>query len=167
LPSVTAIASDYLILDGTSTQLVATGAGTGGYYDWEPPFGLTDPTISNPMATINNPVTYTVIGTDINGCTDTALVTITVANTIVFPDGITPNGDGLNETWVIQLIKEFPDAVVQIYNRWGQKVFESVGYTEEWDGTMNGKKLPVGTYYYVIDLGPELEKFAGPITLMR
>ena len=166
-PDISIFTDDDLILTGGSAQLIASGAGAGGTYDWEPPFGLNDPTIANPIVSGIQGTTYIVTGTDVNGCADTAMISINVATTIIFPDGITPNGDGLNETWVIQLIQEFPDAVVQIFNRWGQKVFESVGYQDEWDGTMNGKKLPVGTYYYVIDLGPDQEKYTGPITLMR
>ena len=167
LPLITAFSQDDLILEGTSTRLVATGAGPGGQYDWNPPIGLDDPTLAGPTATLEKPSTYIVTGTDANGCVDTASVNIDVAKTVVFPEGITPNGDGLNDNWVIRLISEFPRAKVMIFNRWGQKVFESVGYSDSWDGTQNGKDLPVGTYYYVIDLGPGHERFTGPITLMR
>jgi len=167
LPDIDVIASDYLILEGTSTQLVASGAGTGGFYDWNPPIGLNDPTIYDPSATLDEATTYIVRGEDQNGCSDTASVRIDVASSIIFSDGITPNGDGLNDTWVIKLIEEFPGAKVYIYNRWGQKVFESTGYLSEWDGTSNNKKLPIGTYYYLIDLGPNQKKHTGPITIMR
>jgi gliding motility-associated-like protein len=167
LPEITAFSQDNLILQGTSTQLIATGAGPGGQYDWNPPIGLDDPTLAGPVATLVEPTTYIVTGKNANGCLDTASVNIDVGKTVVFPDGITPNGDGLNETWVIRLIDEFPNAKVMIFNRWGQKVFESEGYSDEWDGTRNGKKLPVGTYYYVIDLGPGNDQFSGPVTLMR
>ena len=167
LPDLVASTTDNLILENTTAQLTVSGAGMGAIYDWNPPIGLNDPTIQNPIVSATEGVTYFVTGTDLNGCSDTASVRIDVASTIVFPDGITPNGDGLNEFWVIQLIDEFPDANVKIFNRWGQKVFESKRYVDQWDGTNNGKKLPVGTYYYLIDLGPNQEKFTGPITLMR
>ncbi len=167
LPEISATASDYLILNGTTAKLQATGAGINGIYDWEPPVDLNDPTIENPVTSASEPTTYIVKGTDKNGCFDTALVRIDVASTIVYSDGITPNGDGLNDTWRIKLINEFPNATVHIYNRWGQKVFESSGYQNEWDGTRNNKKLPVGTYYYLIDLGPNMKKHTGPITIMR
>ena len=167
LPEITASANDYLILDGTSAQLQASGAGMNGLYDWEPPIGLDDPTIEKPLSSISEATTYIVKGTDKNGCFDTASVRIDVASTIVYSDGITPNGDGLNDTWGIKLINEFPNATVHIYNRWGQKVFESSGYQSEWDGTSNNKKLPVGTYYYLIDLGPNKKKHTGPVTIMR
>ena len=167
LPEITATTNNNLILEGTSAQLNATGAGTGGFYDWSPPLGLDDPTIPNPNASVVLGTTFFVTGTDINGCSDTSSLKIEVSSSIKFSDGITPNGDGLNEIWTIQLIEEFPGAVVKIYNRWGQEVFESVGYSERWDGTKKGKKLPVGTYYYFIDLGTDQKKYSGPITIMR
>jgi gliding motility-associated-like protein len=71
----------------------------------------------------------------------------------VFPNMITPNGDGQNDVWVLNNIGAiYPDVVVRIFNRWGNQVFESEGYTENWDGTHNGESLPMGTYYYVIEL---------------
>ncbi len=167
LPNLTATTSDNLILEGNSVILTASGAGAGGIYDWTPPTTLNDPTIYNPTSTPLETTLYTVTGTDANGCMDTAQVSITVATSIVFPDGITPNGDGLNDTWVIELIDEFPNNVVQIYNRWGQLVFENRGYLTQWNGLHKGKELPVGTYYFLIDLGDNMPKYTGPITLMR
>jgi gliding motility-associated-like protein len=92
-----------------------------------------------------------------------------VRPTIVFPDGISPNGDGANDTWVIDGIDLFPNCNVEVYNRWGELLFQSPGYKENWDGTFKGKALPVGTYYYIIDLGDPLfpDAYTGPITIMR
>lgn len=71
----------------------------------------------------------------------------------VFPNMITPNGDGQNDVWVLNNIGAIhPEVVVRVFNRWGNLVFESEGYTENWDGTHNGEPLPMGTYYYVIEL---------------
>ena len=56
---------------------------------------------------------------------------------------------------------------MEIYNRWGQLVFRSEGYLENWDGKMGDEELPVGTYYYIIDLGEGIEPLTGPVTLMR
>ena len=71
-----------------------------------------------------------------------------------------PNGDGVNEFFNIDCIETYPNNKVEIYNRWGNIVYEKRGYRNDWDGTSNGRvvvnesdKLPVGTYYYVIDLG--------------
>ena len=167
LPNLQAFSSDNLILEGNSVNLTVTGAGIGGVYDWNPPTSLNDPTIANPLATPLETTTYIVTGTDGNGCIDTAIVNVAVATSIIFSDGITPNGDGLNDTWVIDLIDEFPNNVVQVYNRWGQLVFNSKGYITDWDGLHNGQPLPIGTYYYLINLGDKMPKYTGPITLMR
>jgi gliding motility-associated-like protein len=71
----------------------------------------------------------------------------------VFPNMITPNGDGQNDVWVLNNIGAiYPEVVVRVFNRWGNLVFESEGYTQNWDGTHNGEPLPMGTYYYVIEL---------------
>ncbi|NER17328.1 gliding motility-associated C-terminal domain-containing protein [Spongiivirga citrea] len=73
-----------------------------------------------------------------------------------------PDGDGINDTWVIENITLFPNNNVQLFNRWGHEVFSAKGYSNNWEGTSTskhvigiGSKLPVGTYYYVIDLGQE------------
>ncbi len=67
------------------------------------------------------------------------------------PNTITPNGDGVNDTWKIDLIK-YPDAVVTIFDRWGEVVYTSTDYNNEWAGIdqRNGKKLPDGTYFYIL-----------------
>ena len=87
--------------------------------------------------------------------------------TLFFPSSFTPNGDGINEQYNVGGRSVDDIEYIAIYNRWGQKVFESAGYVSEWDGTINNKKLPIGTYYYLIDLGPNQKKHTGPITIMR
>ncbi|WP_422858711.1 PKD domain-containing protein [Flagellimonas sp. S174] len=71
-----------------------------------------------------------------------------------------PNGDGVNETFTIDCISRYPNNVLKVYNRWGNIVFEQRSYNNDWDGTSNGRatvqkgqQLPVGTYYYILDLG--------------
>ena len=68
------------------------------------------------------------------------------------PNAITPNNDGINDLWTIAGISDFQSAQVNVYDRWGQVVLKSIGYTQPWDGTNKGKFLPTGTYYYVIEL---------------
>lgn len=67
--------------------------------------------------------------------------------TIFIPNSFTPNGDGLNDTFGVygESIKQYS---MEIYNRWGEKVFESANINEQWDGTYNGKNVPEGTYVY-------------------
>ena len=87
---------------------------------------------------------------------------------ITFPTGFTPNGDGTNDVWNLYFIADFPNTTVTIFNRWGENIFESNGYTKPWDGTYKGEALPSGTYYYIIDLNdPQFEPMTGPITIIR
>ncbi len=164
LPSVDA-GEDVNIFEGGSTQLNATGAVS---YSWSPTTGLSDSTISNPVANPTITTTYYVTGTSTNGCIATDSVIVTVLPSIKFPDGISPNGDGSNDTWIIDFIEQYPENVVEIYNRWGELLFHAEGYEQNWDGTYNGKELPIGTYYYIIDLNDEeIKPFTGPITILR
>ncbi|RIA10382.1 gliding motility-associated-like protein [Flavobacteriaceae bacterium MAR_2010_72] len=71
-----------------------------------------------------------------------------------------PNGDGVNDTFIIDCIENYPNNKLEVYNRWGNQVFKQIRYNNSWKGTSNGRatisgsnKLPVGTYYYIIDLG--------------
>ena len=67
--------------------------------------------------------------------------------------GLSPNGDGNNDSWDIQGLVDYPDASVTVFDRWGQKVFSGTSQDLAWDGTTNGRECPTADYYYVIDLG--------------
>ena len=84
-------------------------------------------------------------------------------------DAITPNGDLMNDTWEILDIENYPKAIVKVFNRWGEIVHETSGggSYKAWDGTYESEQLPVGTYYYVIDLNNNEEPQTGPITIVR
>ena len=77
--------------------------------------------------------------------------------------------DGVNDTWSIDQIDQFPNCNVEIYNRWGTLLFRSVGYNEQWTGLFNEKPLPIGTYYFVIKLNDPLfpDPVTGPVTIIR
>jgi gliding motility-associated-like protein len=84
-------------------------------------------------------------------------------------EAITPNNDGFNDTWIPLDIESYEKSLVQVFSRWGSLVFESTGGTsyQPWDGTTKGAELPVGTYYYIIDLNTGDEPQTGPITIIR
>ena len=81
----------------------------------------------------------------------------------------TPNGDGVQDMWQVDDI--VGTASVRIYNRWGNLVFENLGgYDESWDGKYNGANVPVGVYYYVIELNNPaipLNEFSGTVQVLR
>jgi gliding motility-associated-like protein/uncharacterized repeat protein (TIGR01451 family) len=89
------------------------------------------------------------------------------------PEGFSPNGDGINDLFVIRGIDHFPGNTFMIFNRWGNKVFEASPYTNTWDGqsgmgmTIGGNDLPVGTYFYVLDLGDGTPVYKGTIYLNK
>ncbi|MCQ2959261.1 MAG: gliding motility-associated C-terminal domain-containing protein [Bacteroidales bacterium] len=88
------------------------------------------------------------------GCRERAIVFVDVYSSDFIPSGFTPNGDGINDTWVISYLINCPKAKVTVFNRWGTKVYENKYeyYSHPWDGTAsNGNPLPMGTYYYVIE----------------
>ncbi|MEP5615887.1 MAG: gliding motility-associated C-terminal domain-containing protein [Flavobacteriaceae bacterium] len=79
---------------------------------------------------------------------------------LIIYNEFSPNGDGVNEFFTIDCISRYPNNVLSIYNRWGNIVYEQRSYNNDWDGVSNGRAtvqkgdlLPVGTYYYVLDLG--------------
>ena len=161
--------ADVTIIVGSSVQLNAAGGIQGSTYEWSPTVGLSDTISASPLATPKVTTTYHVKITNPSGCFATDSITITVLPTVVFPSGITPNGDGVNDEWQIDGIEAYKNCEVEVYNRWGEKLFSSPGYVDKWNGTYKGKPLPVGTYYYVINLHDEVntENYTGPITIVR
>lgn len=147
-----------------------SSGGTPPYdYSWLPLNGLDDPTIPNPVALPAQTTWYTITVTTADGCIGSDSVEVTVVPLIEYISGFTPNGDGINETWQIDYVEQFPDIDVEIYNRWGQLLFKSHGYTTPWDGTFNGEPLPIGTYYYIIVLNhPKFpDPITGPVTIVK
>jgi len=155
---------DQTIIVGRKAQLAATGGET---YRWSPATDLSDPNIAAPLATPSTTTTYTVTVVTADGCTFTDEVTITVLPLITVTNAITLNGDGINETWYIENIEYYPNCRVQVFTRWGAKVFDSIGYKEPWNGTAQGNPLPMAAYYYIIQLNEEEEPISGSITLIK
>ncbi|MDO6389863.1 gliding motility-associated C-terminal domain-containing protein [Pontibacter sp. BT731] len=105
---------------------------------------------------------------DANGCVTEVEFEVTSLGELDIPNGFTPNGDGINDTWVIRNLPEtYPNCRVTVYNRWGSPVFESKGYGKEWDGTNKGKRLPDGTYYAIIEFGDATPAIKTSVTIMR
>jgi len=116
---------------------------------------------------------HTIIVTDGNSCTaDTIILIDTIPGPaptlpVTIYDAFSPNDDLKNDVWNIGNIDLFPNCVIKIYNTWGKLVFESDGYHEPWDGKHDGKDLPAGTYYYIIDLGEGNDKFTGTVNIVK
>ena len=101
-------------------------------------------------------------------------IEVDVNNPLDVPPGFvfnqfSPNGDGVNDFLVIRDIAAFPASSIQIFNRYGQQIFEDRNMVEDqlWNGTQNGEQAPEGTYYYILDLGAEIGTTKGWIQLIR
>ena len=143
--------------------------GTATSFTWSPTVDLSNFTVSNPVSSTTVTTIYTVSVVDANGCRNSDTVTVFVYPEIKIPNGFTPNADGKNDYWQLDLIYMFPDNEVEVYNRWGEQLFYSKGYAVPFNGQYKGKDLPVGTYYYIINLNhPSYPKpYTGPLTIFR
>ncbi|MFD2514318.1 gliding motility-associated C-terminal domain-containing protein [Pontibacter locisalis] len=159
-----AITDNITITEGKMVQLNATG---GVAYSWSPAEELSDASIANPVATPTKTTTYYVAITTKEGCTVTKGVTITVLPKVEITNVITPNGDGFNDKFLIRNIENYPNCIVEIYTRWGEKIFESKGYSEPWDGRKNGTPLPMSAYYYIIRLDKDSAPISGSVTIVK
>jgi len=95
------------------------------------------------------------------------VLTVTSASTLAVPNTFTPNNDGINDTWNLPALAAYPTCTVDIFNRYGVKVYSSVGYSMPWDGTTKGGNVPAGTYYFIIDTKSAASRIAGNLTVVR
>ena len=92
---------------------------------------------------------------------------LTITPNVVIPNTFTPNGDGINDTWDIGKINNYPNCVVQVFSRYGQMVFQSTGCGIPWDGTCKGSPVPASTYYYIINLNAGVPLLSGFVAVIR
>jgi len=168
LPVVT-ISSDLGtdISKGATTVLTASG---GTSYSWANAQGIVSgQNIS--MLTVRPTVstTYTVTAINALGCSSIQTITITVAEdykTLEATNIMSPNGDGVNDLWVIKNIDMYPNNEVKVFDRAGRLVFSKKGYQNTWDANINNRPLAEDTYYYIVDFGNSKGLLKGFITIV-
>jgi gliding motility-associated-like protein len=159
---------DKVVLEGGQVMLTPSqNAGPNVTYLWAPPTGLNDPTSGFPLASPAEDITYTLTVTTDKGCSASDQVFVKVLKSPAIPNIFSPNGDGVHDKWIIQYLDTYPGCTVDIFNRYGQVVFHSVGYTTPWDGTVNGKPVPVGTYYYIVNPKNGRKQMTGYLDVIR
>ena len=152
---------------------------------WDPIDYLQNNNSNPPVQDVQNPIYipqndefstnyHTVVTTGFgnNACKVEANVWVHNYKLVNIPNSFSPNGDGLNETWEINGLVRFPDTHVFIYNRWGEMIFQDkAGYNTPWDGSVNGARVPFGTYYYVLDFRGSRDNIdfvtSGALTVLR
>ena len=156
------------VLEGGTIFLVPKLVyGNNLQYLWSPVTYLSSDTAVNPKSVPLDNITYTLQVTGDGGCSASDTTNLIVLKGPEVPNAFSPNGDGINDKWKIKYLEYYPDAVVQVYNRYGQIVFSSIGYNKEWDGTYNGNPLPIGTYYYVINPKNGRSTISGSVTIIK
>ncbi len=136
-------------------------------YLWTPATYLSSDTAATPVTMPDDDITYRLTLTAEGGCTASDTIFIKVLKGPEVPNAFSPNGDGINDTWRIKNLESYPGSSVKVYNRYGQIVFQSTGYSVDWDGTYQGKALPVGTYYYIINPRNGRSVISGSVTIIK
>lgn len=138
-------------------------------YIWTPNTYLDDDTLLNPICTPIFTTTYKLLAYGGGGnCIASDSVKIVALKQLAIPNAFSPNGDGINDKWDISFLNDYPNCKIEIFNRNGQLMYRSIGYSGPWDGRINGNPLPVGTYYYIIELNNNgYGKLSGSVTILR
>ena len=147
-----------------ATVEIVTAGGTA-------PFTYTLGTYTSDSSTFINlhPGLYSAVVTDANGCSNEIseiIVPESKLDCLRIPNVITPNGDGVNDEWIIENIELFPEAHIYVYNRWGQLLYHDRGNGERWDGSYRGHFVPSGVYMYIIKLESVEETYEGTVTVL-
>lgn len=135
-------------------------------YQWMPPIYLSNSNQANPIVTPEDSVSYILKVTDRYGCWNEAKMHVKIIFTVWIPEVFSPNGDGINDSWELKGIERFPECELVIYNRWGNAVFYSKGYSNPWDGTYQGKPAPAENYTYQLNTN-DGQVYRGALFLLR
>jgi gliding motility-associated-like protein/uncharacterized repeat protein (TIGR01451 family) len=167
--------SGYTYVSSTATAgtyVPSTGVWTIGSLNSGNSATMTITAKVKPSGSYSSTATVTGNEPDINLANNTS-TTITFPADFFIPEGFSPDGDGINDLFIVRGIFFFPDNSIVIYNRWGNKVYEANPYKNTWDGRsirgmrVGGDELPTGTYFYLLDLHDGTAIFKGTIYLNR
>ncbi len=146
-------------------------ANNGLSYSWSNANGvLSGQNTNNLTVRPSETTTYKVTVTNANNCSAEREITIAVNADYQVVNGtniVSPNGDGVNDKLIIHNLDMYPKNEVKIFDRAGRLLYHQSNYTDQWDGTLNGSPLAEGTYYYVVDFGPGIEKKKGFISIIK
>jgi gliding motility-associated-like protein len=160
--------TDLFVLQGGEVVIRAAATGSSNYiYRWTPATWLSSDTALQPITRPQDDITYILRVTGEGGCEDNDDVFVKLLLKPVIPNAFSPNGDGINDTWIIRYLDSYPGATVQVFDRYGRAVLTSKGYNTAWDGNITGKPLPAGVYYYIVDPKNGIAPLTGSVTIIR
>ena len=158
---------DRTLLEGEPIVINATASGIGLSYLWSPPINIAPIQSLTPTVSSTEDMVYQIKVTSSSGCTANDQLMVTVLKKVKVPNAFTPNGDNVNDTWQIKYLESYPGCEVNVFNRYGQLVYQSTGYSSPWNGTFNGRPLPAATYYYMINPKNGRAPLNGSVTIIR
>lgn len=154
------VAEDTTIMAGEAVKLKISTT-NAVYFSWTPATDLSDATIEQPFARPSETTQYVLTASNETGCSTTAAVTVNVKSAIYIPSAFSPNNDGLNDEWKIENIGLYPEATVEVFNRWGNTIFYSNNNSTPW----NADGIEANTYSYVIKT--KFKIYRGLVTVLR
>ncbi|GAA4325353.1 PKD domain-containing protein [Flaviaesturariibacter amylovorans] len=157
----------FVVPVGTQVRFNPTVNSSTLNFQWTPGGGLSGANTLRPTMLAQRNATYYLTATGAGGCTASDSLTVKILLPVKIPNAFSPNGDGQHDTWAIESLKDYPGATVEVFNRYGQRVYFSNGYSVPWDGRYNGSLLPFATYYYVIVLQNGFAPITGTITIIK
>jgi len=159
---------DKIVLEGGEVSLTPViNVNYAVTYLWSPSTWLNSDEVLSPKSTPKNDITYTLRVTSDKGCSSSDNVSVKILRAPLVPNIFSPNGDGIHDRWDIPYLTSYPGCTVDVYNRYGQLIYHSLGYDKPWDGTVKGNQVPVGTYYYIIDPKNGKQKMSGYVDVIR
>ncbi|MFT3911752.1 MAG: gliding motility-associated C-terminal domain-containing protein [Ferruginibacter sp.] len=159
---------DKAMLENETVTIAATATGDNISYSW-----LASPYINNtlllqPIASPPVDTKFILKVVSLDGCgSDTDTMEVFVYKQVFIPNAFSPNDDGVNDTWYIPALSAFKEFELYVYNRYGEMVFHTKNENRRWDGTFKKKKLPVGTYAYLVDFKRYMTPMKGTVMILR
>lgn len=156
------------IFADSSTVVTLSANGNATAVQWSPSFLVENPNQWITTTQAAQTTTYMLQGT-LNDCVGYDYVTLFLTNVFDVPNTFSPNNDGINDTWIIPGIENFPSNYMIILNRFGSVLFEAGPYSiaNAWTGTWNDRALPEGVYYFFLETGVNDQVIKGTISIVR
>ena len=168
LPVVSLVHTQYVLLNDSITFYpIVTGLDYNSTTVWTPADFLTNPNTLNPVCTPLHDTTYMLTVTNAIGCQGADTTHVIVLQPVMIPNVFSPNGDGIYDNWLIPDLDKYPSVNLKVFDRNGAVIYSCNSHFTGWNGKYNGKDVPFGTYWYILDRGFHLPILSGSVTIIR
>ena len=158
---------DRILVTGNSVTLAGNVEGENITYTWWPHNFIDNIHTLTPSVSPLQDISYQLSASTVFGCSNTDQVQVKVITGLYIPSAFSPNADGKNDTWKIPFLDPAYQYTVQVFNRFGQTVYQASDQVVEWDGKLSGVLQPIGTYVYLVTLKTTNLKIKGKVTIIR